>query len=171
MPHVFFILVRQVYNVDNRRIQPTGNKRGRKSKEDILDHVTLALRYLQHLEYLEASVLGRIPKIRCVADEDYSGSIFAVGFCLRDLLLKAVEEVCKAFNDIPNYENEVKFLELYVNGVTVVEISREHITRQIRPRALSLVAKVFANRIANIPESLTDKGRPRQSGGRIVAIG
>ncbi len=129
--------------------QSTPRKRGRKSVEEIVRQVAHALKHMQELELLEESPLGKLGLVRELAVSEYRRTIFPVGFALRWLLSDAVDAVLHDLEQMPNYDRERKFLQGIVQGESVSQISRilglsrEHATRTIQPRALSLVARAF----------------------------
>ena len=124
-------------------------KRGRKSGQEVIRNVGSALKNLQEVEFLEQSSLGRLPAVRQLAETKYRQASFATALALRQLLLQAVRAVMQELGEIPRYQREIEFLQRYIAGDSVAEISRglglcrEHVSRTIRPRALGLVAKVF----------------------------
>ena len=131
----------------------TPRKRGRRSGEEIVRQVAHALKHMQELERLEESPLGTLGPVRELAVSEYRHTIFPVGFALRWLLSDAVDAVLHDLEQMPNYDRERKFLQGIVLGESVSEfsrkigLSREHATRTIRPRALSLVARAFVIRV------------------------
>ena len=129
-------------------------RRGRKSGEEILQQVALALKHVQELEYLEESPLTRLPAIRELAEGKYREAAVPAGFALHLLLMDSAKIVLRDFGDLPGYQREIKFLKAYVDDQSVAEISRdlglsrEHVARSIQPRAVGLVARVLLARAA-----------------------
>ena len=73
--------------------QSTPRKRGRKSGEEIVQHVAYALKHMQELERLEENPLGKLGLVRELGVSEYRRTIFPVGFALRRLLSDAVDAV------------------------------------------------------------------------------
>lgn len=127
-------------------------KRGRKSGEEVLQQVAAAMKNIQELELLEESPLTRMPAVRRLAETKYQRSMFPVAFALRLILLESVNQMLEDLEDMPNYHRELKFLQGYIQGNSVADISRglglsrEHVARTVQPRALNLVARVFLPR-------------------------
>ena len=153
--------------------QSTLRKRGRKSEEEIVRQVAHALKHMGDLEFLQESSLGKLSSVRELAVSEYRRTIFPLGFALRCLLSDAVDAVLYDLAQMPNYDRERKFLQGIVRGESVSEISRklglsrEHVTRTIQPRALSLVARAFVIR-AGRPGWLSNEiGSTRQHGSAV----
>ena len=133
-----------------RKLAP--KKRGRKSGQELIQSVASALKNLQEVELLERSSLGQLPAVRQLAETEYRQSPFATALALRRLLLQAVRAVIQELGEMQRYRREIKFLQKYIEGDSVAEISRglalsrEHVSRTVQPRALGLVAKVFLAR-------------------------
>jgi hypothetical protein len=135
-------------------------KRGRKSEEEVLQQVASAVKNLQELEFLEDSPLVRLPAVRRLAETTYLRTMFPAAFALRLILLESVNQMVDDLGEMPNYQRELGFLQGFIRGKSVAEISRglglsrEHVARTIQPRALNLVARVF---LARANETLTDE--------------
>lgn len=127
-------------------------KRGRKSGQEEIRNVGSALKNLQEVEFLEQSSLGRLPAVRQLAETEYRQASFPTALALRRLLLQAVRDVMRELGEMQRYQREIKFLQKYIAGESVAKISRglglsrEHVSRTVRPRALGLVARVFLAR-------------------------
>jgi hypothetical protein len=138
----------------------TPKKRGRKSGEEVLQQVALALKNIQELELLEESPLVRLPAVRRLAETKYRRAMFPAAFALRLILLESVNQMVDDLGEMSNYQRELGFLQGFIRGMSVAEISRglglsrEHVARTIQPRALNLVARVF---LARANETLTDE--------------
>ena len=122
-------------------------KRGRKSGQEVIRNVGSALKNLREVEFLEQSSLGRLPAVRQLAETKYRQASFATVSALRRLLLQAVRAVKQELGEMPRYKREIEFLEKYIAGDSVAEISRglglsrEHVSRTVQPRALGLRRK------------------------------
>ena len=133
----------------DRRKPNSTRKRGRKSKEDIAEQMGLALRHIEDLEYLELSNFKALRGVQYLAKSKYQSTLFPVGFAVRALLEVSVHAVCHEFDQIPGYEREVRFLRMCDRGINVTHISRtlglsrEYVSRTVRPRVLALVARRF----------------------------
>ena len=127
----------------------TQRKRGRKSGQEVIRNVGSALKNLQEVEFLERSPLGRLPAVRHLAQTEYRQSSFPTALALRRLLLQAARAVMQELGEVPRYQRDLEFLQKYIAGDSVAEISRglapsrEHVFRTVQPRVLGLVAKVF----------------------------
>ena len=136
-------------------------KRGRKSGEEILKQVALALKHVQDLEYLEESPLTNLPAVRELAEGEYREAAVPMGFALRVLLLESSKIVVRDFEDLTHYQREIMFLKAYVDCQSVAEISRglglsrEHVARSIQTRAIGLVARVFLARATGVHANAT----------------
>lgn len=130
-------------------------KRGRKSSQEVRRQVILALKNLQELGLLEESPLVRLPGVRRLAEREYHSAIFPSAFALRSLLMDTANAVTGDLAKIPNYHREVTFIQAFVQGDSVADISRrlslsrEHVARTVQPRALNLVARVFLEKAAS----------------------
>ncbi len=145
-----------------RKLAP--KKRGRKSGQELIQSVASALKNLQEVELLERSSLGQLPAVRQLAETEYRQSSFATALALRLLLLHAVRAVMQELAEVPRYWREIKFLQKYIEGDSVAEISRglalsrEHVSRTVQPRAFGLVARVFLARAGR--HEVNGKTRP-----------
>jgi hypothetical protein len=131
-----------------KRVQ-TATKRGRKSGEDLVGFVIQALWHIQDPEFIESSALGKLAGLQMLARGKYRNAMFPMGWSVKELLLDAVQRVSHELGELPGDQREVSLLGLYASGACVTEISkalgpsREHVSRTVRRRALSLVAKNF----------------------------
>jgi hypothetical protein len=138
--------------MDKPTMTASQKKRGRKSEEEVFQQVAMALKNLQKLDWLQECPLGRLPLVIHVADTEYTRTIFPVGFALKSLRTEAVNQVIQELGEMPNYQKKAESLREYVKGNNVAEISRglnmsrEHVTRYIKPKAISLVARAFLAR-------------------------
>ena len=119
--------------------------------------VAIALKNVQELELLEASPLANLPRVKQLADEEFPRAVFRNGFALRRVLFDAVESLHRDLSPLPNYQRELAFLQAYIQGTSVAEISRrqglsrEHVARTVQPKAFRLVAKAFAAGMERAP--------------------
>ena len=117
---------------------------------EVAAEVAIALKNVQELELLEASPLADLPRVRQLAEEEFPRAVFRKGFALRRVLFDTVESLNRDLSPLPNYQRELAFLQAYIQGTSVAEISRrqglsrEHVARTVQPKALRLVAKAFA---------------------------
>ncbi|MCI0781856.1 MAG: hypothetical protein J4N90_12055 [Chloroflexi bacterium] len=135
------------------------NKRGRKSGEEVIHQVAVALKHVQDLEELEVNPLARLPAVRELARGKYREAAVPAGSALRTLLIDSAKIVLRDLEGLPRYQRELSFLKAYVfSGSNVAEISRilglsrEHVARSIQRRTIRLVARVFLVK-ANHPKS------------------
>jgi AraC-like DNA-binding protein len=109
-----------------------------KALGDLEDRIALNRNPLAHLAYVER-----------LAGEKYRGQILPRGLALRCILLDCVDQVCAQLADEPGLAKPRDYLRLRADGYTCKDISRqlslsrEHVSREIRPKALQLLAEQF----------------------------
>jgi hypothetical protein len=109
-----------------------------KALGDLEDRIALNRNPLAHLAYVER-----------LAAEKYRGQILPRGLALRCILLDCVDQVCAQLADEPGLAKPRDYLRLRAEGYTCLDISkqlslsREHVSREIRPKALQLLAEQF----------------------------
>jgi len=114
-----------------------------------------ALRNLPDRSALSRSSLARVSYVQRLADERYRGRLMARGLALREVLLGCVESVVLDIGNEPALSREREYLVLLKDGLSCKEISgrlglsREHISRVYRKRALELVTEAFLRVVGN----------------------
>ncbi len=127
----------------------TPKKRGRKTTEETIRLVAVALKEFQEPERLEATPLGRMSVIQRSADTRFQHAIFPIATAVRAHLMKAFNTLANNVEGISTYQRELELLNGLFEGQTVAEISRrmnlsrEHVSRTIQPRAIRLLTKVL----------------------------
>ena len=127
----------------------TPKKRGRKSTEETIQLVAVALKEFQELERLEATPLGRMSAIQRSAEVQYRDAMFPIATAVRTHLMKALSTLARNVAGVSTYQRELELLNGLFEGKTVAEISRrmnlsrEHVARTIQPRAIRLLTKVL----------------------------
>jgi predicted transcriptional regulator len=98
---------------------------------------------------LNNSHLARLSYVERLASEKYRGHSLPRGLALHDILLKCVEKVLTELSSEPCLAKACTYLKLVTNGATCREISkqlglsREHVSRVYRKKAIELVTEEF----------------------------
>jgi DNA-binding NarL/FixJ family response regulator len=108
-----------------------------------------ALRNLDDRSALNRSSLSRLTCIEKIAKEKYNGRILPRGLALRDILLSSVDKVISDMSQETASSRACQYLELLKQGLSCQQISgelglsREHVSRVYRRKALELVTSAF----------------------------
>ena len=132
---------------NSRRKYNTYNK-----LEKRIDH---ALKSIGDRSELSRSPLADIDFIGKLASQSYSGHLMPRGLALHDVLLACVNKISKELDDEPGLSHACNYLQLLVKGFSCKEISRqlrlsrEHVSRVYRKKALELFTEEFLSRVRN----------------------
>ena len=108
-----------------------------------------ALEHLDDRSLLNANPLARLQYIERLAGEKYRGQILPRGLALRRVVLDCVDQVCIQLADESGLAKPCEYLRLRAAGHSCedisarLQLSREHVSRAIRPKALHLLAQAF----------------------------
>ena len=108
-----------------------------------------ALRHIGDRSVLNKSPLARLSYIERLSSEKYSGHLLPRGLALHDILISCAERVSNELSNEPGLAKACTYLKLVTCGVTRREISkqlglsREHISRVYRKKAIELVTEEF----------------------------
>ena len=114
-----------------------------------------ALRHLGDRSVLNRSPLARLSYIESLSTERYNGHLLPRGLALHDILITCVERVSNELSNEPGLTKACTYLKLVTNGATCREISkqlglsREHISRVYRRKAIELVTEEFLSIVNN----------------------
>jgi len=114
-----------------------------------------ALRNLSDRSKLNGGPLARLAYVERQARERCNGRLLARGLALHDILITCVEEVSAELGSDPGATRACCYLESLAQGLSCREISRrlglsrEHVSRVYRKRALELVTERFLLKIRN----------------------
>jgi len=114
-----------------------------------------ALRNIGDRSLLNQDPLARSSYIERLAAEKYRGRLLPRGLALHDVLLACVEKVFSEVSNEPGLARACTYLQLSVEGLTCREIgrrlnlSREHVSRVYRRKAIELVTEELVFRITN----------------------
>ena len=117
-----------------------------------VDH---ALRNLGDRSILNRSPLAKLTYIERLAIEQYKGHLLPRGLALHDLLLSCIKKISKEVSSEPGLTRACNYLELLVEGLSCTEISkqlglsREHVSRVYRKKAVELVTEEFLSTVKN----------------------
>jgi CRP-like cAMP-binding protein len=112
-----------------------------------------ALRNLDDRSVLNRSPLVRITCVERIARERYGNHILPKGLALREVLVECVEKVVNDLSDEPALSRVCRYLVLLKKGLSCKQISaelglsREHVSRIYRRRALEIVATEFISTV------------------------
>ena len=136
-----------------RSLESTGSRSWTLGEWDRrIDH---ALRNLGDRSVLNASQLARLTYVRRLAEDEYRGHILPKGLALHDLLTNCIRKICTELEDEPGLTRACRYLELLVQGISRKEISRqlglsrEHVSRTYRKKAVKIVTEEFMSIIRN----------------------
>jgi len=120
--------------------------------EKRIDH---ALKSIGDRGELNLSPLAGIDYVGKLASEHYSGHLLPRGLALHDVLLACVDKISTEFSNEPALGRACNYLQLLVQGLSCREISkqlglsREHVSRVYRKKALALLIEEFLSRVRN----------------------
>ncbi len=135
-----------------------GNVRNRErldtdSRGDWLQRVEYALRNLGDRSKLNASPLAKLHYVEKLSAEQYNSHLLPRGLALHNILVSCVERVSTELSNEPALTKAYTYLKLISSGVTCREISRqlglsrEHISRVYRKKAIELVTEEFLSTV------------------------
>jgi len=120
--------------------------------EQRLEH---ALRNLGDRTALNKSPLTKLIHIKKLAAGQYNGHLLPRGLALHDVLLACVDKVSRELGEEPKLARACIYLRLHAEGLSCREISkrlglsREHISRVYRKKAIELVTEEFLSVVNN----------------------
>jgi hypothetical protein len=139
-----------IFEVDDCR-----KRRGTASPEVWQERVWHALRHLDDRSILNQSPLARLVYVQRLSERQFQGNILIRGLALREVLLDCVNRIIEAGKDERGLHKICYFLELVKEGMSLTTISktlglsREHVTRTYKKKAVELVTQVFISTIKN----------------------
>jgi len=108
-----------------------------------------ALRNLDDRSVLNRSPLARLPYVEKLARERYGGHVLPRGLALRETLVVCVERLAEDVGSEPALSRVCRYLVLLKEGLSCQQISkelglsREHVSRVYRTKALELLTDQF----------------------------
>jgi len=133
--------------LDNGRKYNSSNK-----LEKRMDH---ALKSLGDRSELSRSPLANTDFIGELALKRYSSHLMPRGLALHDVLLTCVNKISTELSNEPGLSRACTYLQLLVQGFSCKEISRqlglsrEHVSRVYRKKALTLLTEEFQSMVGN----------------------
>jgi len=115
----------------------------------LIGRLDYALRDLGDRSALNKSPLARMSCVEKLANEAYRGQLLPKGLAVRSLVAGSVERVCSELGNEPGLVKPCRYLRLRADGHACRDISRqlglsrEHVSRVIRTKALQLLAQAF----------------------------
>ena len=117
--------------------------------------VDQALRNLGDRSVLNRSPLAKLTYVERLAAEQYKGHLLPRGLALHDLFISCIKKISAEVSSEPGLTRACNYLELLVKGLSCTEISkqlglsREHVSRVYRKKAVELVTEEFLSTIKN----------------------
>ena len=108
-----------------------------------------ALRHIDDRSKLNGSPLAGLAYVKRLAEEEYRGHILPRGLALRQLILSCVEDVVSDVGKDGGLSRSCRYLRLRTAGFSCNQIgkemglSREHVSRFYRRKALELLTERF----------------------------
>lgn len=108
-----------------------------------------ALRHLDDRSILNQSPLARLTYIQRLADSEFKGNALVRGLALKHTLLDCVDRIILGLDGESGLTKTCQFLKLIKEGRNVTAISkslrlsREHVTRIYKKKAVELVTQEF----------------------------
>ena len=121
--------------------------------------ISHALRNLDDRIALNRNPLSRLAYVREVAEGHCKGSIYPRGLALRKIIISCIDRIVIDLGDEPKFHKPCKYLALMEEGMTCRQISkelgisREHVSRVYRRRAIELLVEEFYNVIKDDQET------------------
>jgi hypothetical protein len=164
------------------RADDAGPKPGPPSIEELLARVDHALRHLDDRIELNRNPLTRLARVEALARSHYASSVHPRAVALRNVLEAAVQAVLSDLQGEQGVRAVREFLFLYRSGATVTAasktlgISREHCSRTVKKKALTVVAEKFVQlamqrRPLPFPVAVSSSESERQSVAARLATG
>ena len=131
------------------------NNKGSASLAAWQKRVEKALRNLGDRSILNRSPLAKLQYVERLAGEKYKGCLLPRGLALHDLLISCINKISTEVGLEPGLARACKYLELLVEGLSCREISmklglsREHVSRVYRKKAIELVTEEFLSTVKN----------------------
>ena len=113
------------------------------------DRVWYALRHLDDRSLLNQCPLARLAYIQKLANTKFKGNALVKGLALKHALLGCVDRILLELSEEPGLSRACQFLKLIKKGYSVTAISkglglsREHVTRVCKKKAVELVTQEF----------------------------
>lgn len=129
--------------------------RGSTQSGDWHQRVAYALRHFGDRTVLNRSPMARLAYIERLAATQYSGRLLPRGLALHDMLLACVDKILTELRNDPALARACTYLQLTLQGKTCKEISkelglsREHVSRVYRQKAIELVTEEFLHTVRN----------------------
>jgi len=120
-----------------------------------LKRIGYALRCLNDRSKINQSPLARLAYVERLAKDKYQGRILPRGLALSQLLLACIDHVVSDVGNEPGLSKACQYLQLLAAGASCREISvkmglsREHISRVYRKKAVELVTESFIPIVKN----------------------
>jgi hypothetical protein len=141
---------------ESRKIQNQERLGGDSAPLDVWQRrVEHALRHLGDRSLLNRSPLARLSFVETLSREEYDGHLLPRGLALHDILINCVERVSIELRNELGLTKACTYLKLITSGATCREISkqlglsREHISRVYRKKAIELVTEEFLSIVNN----------------------
>lgn len=121
----------------------------KETNDQWINRVGHALRNLDDRSVLNRSSLARLSYVEKLARERYSSHILPKGLALREVLVECIDKVVNDLSKDTGLSRACRYLTLLKQGLSCQQISselglsREHVSRVYRPRALDLVTSAF----------------------------
>jgi len=125
----------------------------KETNDQWVSRVGHALRNLDDRSALNRSPLARLTYVERLARERYSIHILPRGLALRAVLVECIEKVVNDLSKEPGLSRACRYLTLLKQGLSCRQISaelglsREHVSRVYRLKALELVTAEFQSMV------------------------
>jgi hypothetical protein len=112
-----------------------------------------ALRHLDDRSALNRNPLSRLLFVKKLASTKYCDKTMPAGLALKELIVAAIDGIAADIGDDPALSRLSNYLVYSKQGLNRRQISqklglsREHVSREIRPRALELLGQVMRLKI------------------------
>lgn len=126
-----------------------------------------ALRHLDDRSILNQSSLARLNYIKRLAESEFKGNALVRGLALKHALLTCVDKIIRELDGEPGLTKTCQFLQFIKQGYSITTISkslglsREHVTRHYKKKAVELVTQEFLLIVGH--SNLFSKHCPRQA--------
>lgn len=125
------------------------------TQKELEQRVEYALKHLGDRSVLNKSPLAGLSYVERLSAAQYRGHLLPRGLALHDTLTTCIERVATELSNEPRLAKACTYLKLVANGANYREISnqlglsREHISRVYRKKAIELVTDQFLFTVNN----------------------